>query len=70
MTKSTQFDKTGMATPYFDSAVPKGVYGGNYDSASDGRTTPAGGEVRRSEVLERGGSMLRPSLAGDSSVRR
>jgi hypothetical protein len=69
MTKST--DNTGMASPYFDSSkVAKGVYPGNYDSAADGKSTPAGGYIKPSEIRERAGTHWRPSLVGDSPVRR
>jgi hypothetical protein len=60
-----QFEKTSTgATPIFPGA-PKGVL--SQDSGrvnSDPRTGSAGGEVRRSEILDRAGSLGRRSLAG------
>jgi hypothetical protein len=57
------FTKSGTgASPYFGGKkVGCQNDSANVNTPHDG---PAGGEVRRSEILDRAGSLVRPSLAG------
>jgi hypothetical protein len=57
-----QFDKTSGTTlsPLFGGRKPTGVYTQNPGSINcDPGSHSAGGEVRRSDIIERGGSLLK-----------
>jgi hypothetical protein len=69
---TTYSKKSTGASPYFGGGQtpPKGIYMENPGRVNTPRDIPAGGEVRPGDLRERAGSLGRPSLTGDSPVRR
>jgi hypothetical protein len=67
------YEKTSVPglTPWQQGRAPAGVIGQNPGSVNPHAANgPAGGYVPQTTITERAGSMGKPSLAGDASLRR
>jgi hypothetical protein len=66
MSDKTQFERSTVATPFFDGHKPIKIYDRLSPLSPDGSRGPSGGYISDDKIREHGGSLLKtPQIATD-----